>query len=56
MTAIDDALDSLARTDPAEELPPGPLRDAVADAGLGFAAVGGPLEARRRQALVELSG
>jgi len=56
MTAIDDALGALARTSPDEGPPPGPLRDAVAEAGLGFAAVGGPLQARRQQALVELSG
>jgi len=56
MTAIDDAIDALADADPAEGMPPGPLRDAVSDARLGFTALGGPLGARRRQSLAELSG
>lgn len=56
MTAIDVALEVLHGEDPAQGLPAGPLREGVADAGLGFAAIGGPLGARWRQALVELAG
>ena len=36
--------------------PAGPVRDGLAAAGVGFAAIGGPLEARWRQAVVELDG
>jgi hypothetical protein len=56
MTAIDDALAALREEQPGGTLPGGPLRRGVADAALGFAAVGGPLAARWRQALAELDG
>jgi hypothetical protein len=52
VTAIDDALTRLRARDLV--VPVGPLRDGLADEGVGFAALGGPLEARWDQALVEL--
>ncbi|AYF97968.1 MGH1-like glycoside hydrolase domain-containing protein [Protaetiibacter intestinalis] len=55
MTAIDDALAALRASDPVEGVPAGPLRAGIADAALGFVALGGPLAARRRQALTELA-
>jgi hypothetical protein len=52
VTVLDDALARLRGRDLAA--PDGPLRDGLVDEGVGFAALGGPLEARWDQALVEL--
>ena len=55
MTAIDDALARLRASD-LSALPAGPLRGELEDAGVGFVALGGPLEGRWRQAVAELHG
>jgi hypothetical protein len=55
VTAIDEVLARL-RSSGLSTVPAGPLRDELGAAGLGFAALGGPLEARWNQALVELHG
>lgn len=49
---IEDALARLRARDLA--VPVGPLRDGLLDEGVGFVALGGPLQARWDQALVEL--
>jgi len=56
MTAIDEALARLRGGTSIDGVARGPVRDAVADGGIGFAAIGGPLEARWRQAVIELEG
>lgn len=56
MTAIDEALARLRGGAAQDGLARGPVRDAIADGGIGFVAVGGPLEARWRQAVAELEG
>jgi len=56
MTAIDDALVALRDEQPGATLAGGPLQRGVADAALGFAAIGGPLASRWQQALAELDG
>lgn len=55
MTALAEALDRLRTTDPLIGQEPGPVRDGVDAAGIRFAAVGGPLEERWRQAVRELA-
>jgi hypothetical protein len=52
VTDLDDVLTRLRARDLA--VPAGPLREGLLDEGVGFAALGGPLEARWDQALVEL--
>jgi len=52
VTAIEDALTRLRARD--VQLPDGPLRTGLGAEGVGFAAIGGPLEARWHQALREL--
>ncbi len=54
MTSIDDALARLRSGTALEGADPGPVRDGLAAAGVGFGAVGGPLEERWRQAVIEL--
>ena len=56
MPASDDALARLRRGAALEGLPAGPVLDGLGAAGVGFAAVGGPLEGRWRQAMLELEG
>jgi len=56
VTVIDDALARLRAADAGSGLPKGPLREGIEAAGIGFAALGGPLEARWHQALTELHG
>jgi len=53
MTAIEAALARLRAAEPPAAA--GPLGDGLRAAGVGFAAVGGPLEARWRQAIAELA-
>ncbi|WP_167052364.1 hypothetical protein [Salinibacterium sp. ZJ77] len=55
MTAIDEAVTALRDADPAGDIGDGPLRAGLEADAIGFAAVGGPLDARRAQALRELS-
>ena len=57
MTAIDEALARLRRSDPVARagIGPGALRDGLAASGVAFIALGGPLEARWHQALTELA-
>jgi Glycogen debranching enzyme len=55
VTTLDDVLARLRAGD-LGALPDGPLRAELAGQGVGFAAIGGPLEARWRQALLELHG
>jgi predicted nucleic acid-binding protein len=56
MTGIDDALARLRASDPVREAGlSGPLAEGVADAGIRFAAIGGPLDDRWVQALRELA-
>lgn len=54
MSTIDDALTRLRATDPLEGLAEGRVRDGFAASGAAFAAVGGALQERWRQALREL--
>lgn len=56
MPAADDALTRLRAGTALDGLPAGPIGDGLAAAGIGFAAVGGPLEGRWRQAMLELEG
>jgi hypothetical protein len=56
MTGIDEALARLRGGASLDGLVRGPVRDAIADGGIGFVAIGGPLEARWRQAIIELEG
>lgn len=54
MTAIDDALTRLRSAEALDAVPAGRVRDGLAASGVVFAAVGGPLEERWRQATREL--
>lgn len=55
MTTLDDALARLRASD-LGDLPDGPLRTELEEAGIRFVALGGPLEARWHRALRELHG
>lgn len=55
MTVLDEVLARLRAAD-LSAVPDGPLRSELLEAGIGFAALGGPLEARWNQALRELHG
>ncbi len=50
------ALERLRSADPLPGLGTGPVRDAFTEGGIRFAALGGPLESRWRQAVQELAG
>lgn len=54
MTALDDALHRVRAHDLPSALRAGPLREGLVAGGVAFAALGGPLEARWREALAEL--
>jgi hypothetical protein len=56
MTTIQDAIARLRTSDPLDRagIAPGALRDGLAEGGIRFAALGGPLEERWHQALREL--
>jgi hypothetical protein len=56
MTTIEDAIARLRTSDPLDRagIAPGALRDGLAEGGIRFAALGGPLEERWHQALREL--
>jgi hypothetical protein len=56
MTAIDDALGQLRAGSHQLAIPGGPLGAGLADARIGFSAIGGPLSVRWHQALIELAG
>jgi hypothetical protein len=54
MPAADEALARLRSSSALDGLPTGPVLDGLAGGGVAFAAVGGPLEGRWRQAILEL--
>ena len=54
MPAADEALARLRSSTALDGLAPGPVLDELVAGGVGFAAVGGPLEGRWRQAILEL--
>lgn len=56
MTQLDSALERLRSRRGRTEAARGPVRHGIADAGVGFAAVGGLLERRWDQAVAELEG